>query len=72
MKIIKPYTFHYSNEKNSNGTTTYQFPDCFKIGAQMELAAGVDVKTLALEFRVRLNPMGDLKCADPGQCGREW
>jgi hypothetical protein len=71
VKVLKPYTFKYSNEKNSNGTTTYQFPDCFKIGAQIELAAGVDVKTLALEFRVRLNPMGDLKCADPGVCGRE-
>jgi uncharacterized protein CbrC (UPF0167 family) len=29
------------------------------------------VKNLAVEFQVRVNPVGDLKCSDPGTCGRE-
>jgi hypothetical protein len=68
IKLASPYKFVY----NQDTPNTYKYPDCFKIVGNVVIAKNINVSLLALEFRARINPLGDLKCADPGTCGREW
>lgn len=70
VKIDKPIKMDYAKSKGSN-STTYKFPDCFEMSAQLTLAPNVDVEDLALEFQVRVNPVGDYKCSSGPTCGRE-
>jgi hypothetical protein len=68
IKVQKPFKFVY----NQNSAGQYNYPDCFKIGGQVWIGPGLNASELAVEFRARVNPIGDLKCSDSGTCGREW
>jgi hypothetical protein len=71
IKVKKPLLFEYASQKSSDGSVTFQWPDCFMIGGEVMLAKDVDPKRLAAEYIVNVLPIGRLRCMDSGTCGRE-
>lgn len=70
VKFIKKSLKFKYNSKNNRNTASYSFPDCFEVTAKIQLGKNINVKDLAVEFQARINPLGDLACADPATCGR--
>ena len=66
----KSLKFRYASEQKSDGSVGYEFPDCFTVEAEITLGANINIKDLAIEFQARINPLGDVSCADPATCGR--
>jgi hypothetical protein len=71
IEIHEPIKFEYNTVTNADGTETYSWPDCFKMTADVTLPPGVDPKRIAMEYVVHVMPLGNLRCMDPGTCGRD-
>jgi len=61
----------YNQQKNANGSTTIQWPDCFDVITTLNLASGINIADLALELQASIKPLGSVRCMDAATCGRE-
>jgi hypothetical protein len=71
IEIHEPVKFEYNTIKNADGTESYSWPDCFKMTVDVTIPPGVDAKRVAMEYVVHVLPLGNLRCMDPGTCGRD-
>lgn len=60
---VKSVHMEYNGKKLDDGVQV-AFPDCFDVVATVQLARGVKVSDLAVEFDVNVNPLGRLSCLD--------
>jgi hypothetical protein len=65
---IENMEFNY-NSQDRRGNVKINWPDCFKMSADITLPAGLNLDQLELQFNVQVLPAGNLQCMDPAICG---
>jgi hypothetical protein len=59
------------SSRNADGSSTFSWPSCFNVEADVTIPSGVDPTRLAFEYVSHILPLGNLQCQDSATCGRE-
>jgi hypothetical protein len=60
-----------NGQANADGSTSYSWPTCFDVEADVTIPDGVDTDRIAFEYLGHIMPMGKIRCEDSLTCGRE-